>query len=131
MITEGTLFIVKTAEGYVVTEATNYTYTNEATAMAFARDKWGQENPRMATETETLLERAKKFAADFYNIPIAVTVHGGNVYGAYIGNWEPYDLRFDPMEAQHAIEMGLFTVEREGELNGFPVKWWMNRRQNA
>jgi hypothetical protein len=76
-------------------------------------------------------EAAKKFAADFYNIPIAVTVHGGNVYGAYIGNWEPYDLRFDPMAAQQAFEMGLFTVEREGELNGFPVKWWMNRRQHA
>lgn len=53
MISEGTLFIVKTAEGYVVTEATNYTYDDEATAKAFARDKWGQPEPRMATENAT------------------------------------------------------------------------------
>ena len=50
MIEAGTLFIVKTDEGFVVCEATNYTYTNEETAKASARDKWGQENPRMATE---------------------------------------------------------------------------------
>jgi hypothetical protein len=51
-ISEGTLFIIKTAEGYVVTEATNYTYGDEATAKAFARDKWGQPEPRMATEND-------------------------------------------------------------------------------
>lgn len=51
MVREGTLFIVKTEEGYVVTEATNYTYCDAATAKAFARDKWGQPNPRMAIET--------------------------------------------------------------------------------
>lgn len=51
MVAEGTLFIVKTADGkYVVTEATNYTYLDEKTAKAFARDKWGQPEPRMATE---------------------------------------------------------------------------------
>jgi hypothetical protein len=54
MITEGTLFIVKTAEGYVVCEATNYTYLDPATAKAFARDKWGQPEPRMATEVESV-----------------------------------------------------------------------------
>ena len=50
MIEEGTLFVVKTDEGFVVCEATNYTYDNIETAKAFARDKWGQENPRVATE---------------------------------------------------------------------------------
>jgi hypothetical protein len=52
MTTEGTLFIIKTAAGYVVTEATQYTYGDEETAKAFARDKWGQEKPRMAEEIE-------------------------------------------------------------------------------
>lgn len=31
-------------------EATNYVYPFEEVAKAFARDKWGQENPRMAVE---------------------------------------------------------------------------------
>ena len=47
---EGTLFVVKTAEGYVMCEATHYTYLDPETAKAFARDKWGQPEPRMATE---------------------------------------------------------------------------------
>jgi len=52
MISEGTLFIVKTAEGYVMAEATNYTYLDPETAKAFARDKWGQPEPRMAVEID-------------------------------------------------------------------------------
>jgi hypothetical protein len=44
------VFIVKTDEGYVIAEATNYTYGSEEGARAFARDKWGDENPTVVTD---------------------------------------------------------------------------------
>ena len=44
------VFIIKTADGYGYTVAvdTNYTYNSEAAARAFAKEKWGDENPTMA-----------------------------------------------------------------------------------
>jgi hypothetical protein len=72
---------------------------------------------------------ARQMAKAFYDIPIAVTVLDGKTYGAYIGNWKPYELpAHQPMIAALAIEMGLFKPERDGEIDGKPVKWWMNRR---
>jgi hypothetical protein len=37
--------IIADERGFTVAEESNYTYLNEATARAFARDKWGDENP--------------------------------------------------------------------------------------
>jgi hypothetical protein len=71
---------------------------------------------------------ARRMAAEFFDIPIAVAVLDGKVYGAYIGNWEPYDLKYEPMVAVLAIEMGLFNVSQPGEIGGKPVVWWRNRR---
>jgi len=71
---------------------------------------------------------AIRMAEQFLDIPIAMTVLDDKVYGAYIGNWEPYELTaYQPMVATLAIEMGLFKPERDGEIDGKPVKWRMNR----
>lgn len=72
---------------------------------------------------------AQRMAQRFYNIPIAVTVLDGKVYGAYFGNWKAYDLpAYDPMVATLAIEMRLFNDSRIGEIDGKQVTWWINRR---
>ena len=71
---------------------------------------------------------AQAMAGKFYDIPIAMTVLNGKVYGAFIGNWKPYTLPADVAVASLAIEMGLFKPEQDGEIEGTPVKWWMNRR---
>lgn len=72
---------------------------------------------------------AHRMAEKFYDIPIAVTVLDDKVYGAYIGNWQPYELNsYQPMVATLAFEMGLFKSERDGEVNGVAVTWWMNKR---
>jgi hypothetical protein len=39
------VIIIADERGFTVAEESNYTYLNEATARAFARDKWGDENP--------------------------------------------------------------------------------------
>lgn len=71
---------------------------------------------------------ANKMSDGFLNIPIAVTVLDGKVYGAYTGNWEPYGLpNYDPEVVTLAINMGLLQAEREDEIGGKPVTWWMNR----
>ena len=41
--------IIKDERGFTVAEESNYTYDNEATARAFSRDKWGDENPVVVT----------------------------------------------------------------------------------
>jgi hypothetical protein len=65
----------------------------------------------------------------FRDIPIAVTVLGGKVYGAYIGNWEPYELTaYVAADAALAIETGLFNDSQPGEIDGKPVTWWRNKR---
>jgi hypothetical protein len=72
---------------------------------------------------------ARRMAEQFYDIPIAVTVFGDKVYGAYIGNWKPYELTaYTPMIATLAIEMGLFSNSQPGEIDGKEVTWWRNRR---
>lgn len=38
---------------FTVAELTNYTYDHEPTARAFARDKWGDENPEVAILTQS------------------------------------------------------------------------------
>jgi len=83
----------------------------------------------MNTEHSCQSILARRMAEQFHDIPIAVTVLDDKVYGAYIGNWEPYELTaYQPMVATLAIEMGLFKPERDGEIGGLPVKWWRNRR---
>jgi len=75
---------------------------------------------------------ALRMAEQVYDIPIAVTVLDGKVYGAYTGTWQPYELAtYDPAVAALAIEMGLFQPERDGEIGGKPVKWWTNRYRYA
>jgi hypothetical protein len=76
---------------------------------------------------------AQQMAKKFYDIPIAVTVlfdpAGAKVYGAYIGDWKPYELpAYSPLVATLAIEMGLFNDSTPGEINGEPVTWWRNKR---
>ncbi len=76
---------------------------------------------------------AQRMAKEFYDIPIAVTVlhdsAGAKVYGAYIGNWKPYELpAYSPMVAALAIQMGLFKPVGDSEIDSKPVKWWMNKR---
>jgi hypothetical protein len=71
---------------------------------------------------------ALRMAQDFRDIPIAIAVLDGKVYGAYIGNYEPYDLKYDPIVATMAIETGLFNDQTPGEVNGKPVTWWRNKR---
>ena len=72
---------------------------------------------------------ARRMAEKFYDTPLAMTVLDGKVYGAYIGNWQHYDLpAYQPMIATLAMQMGLFKVERQGEIDGKVVYWWMNRR---
>ena len=39
------VIIIADERGFTVAEESNYTYLDEATARAFARDKWGDENP--------------------------------------------------------------------------------------
>jgi hypothetical protein len=39
------VIIIVDERGFTVAEESNYTYLDEATARAFARDKWGDENP--------------------------------------------------------------------------------------
>ncbi len=55
------VFIVKTDKGYIIAEATNYTYNSEEAAKAFARDKWGDENPTLAL-TEIVETKPTKLA---------------------------------------------------------------------
>ena len=72
---------------------------------------------------------ARRMAEKFYDTPLAVTVFEGKTYGAYIGNWMPYDLpAYQPMIAQLAIQMGLFNNQTPGEIEGQPVVWWRNVR---
>lgn len=72
---------------------------------------------------------AHRMAENFRDIPIAMTVLDGKLYGAYIGNWKPYDLpAYDPMVASLAIEMGLFNEQQPGEIGGKAVIWWRNSR---
>lgn len=72
---------------------------------------------------------ARRMAEQFYNIPIAMTVLDGRVYGAYIGNFEPYDLpAYDADVASLAIQMRLFNDTYVGEIGGTPVIWWMSKR---
>jgi hypothetical protein len=45
--------LIKDRDGnFTVAEVSNYTYDNEATARAFARDKWGDETPVVVTAAE-------------------------------------------------------------------------------
>lgn len=45
-----TVALIKDSNGnFTVAEVSNYTYTDEATARAFARDKWGDKNPVVVT----------------------------------------------------------------------------------
>jgi hypothetical protein len=75
---------------------------------------------------------AQKLADAFYNIPIAVAVIDGKTYGAYIGNWEPYELpHYDPMIATLAFEMKLFNDVYLREHNGARVTWYMNKRHDT
>ena len=72
---------------------------------------------------------ARRMAEKFYDIPIAVTVFNGKTYGAYIGNWAPYELpAYEPMIATLAIQMGLFNKSEMGEIGGKSVTWWRNVR---
>jgi hypothetical protein len=72
---------------------------------------------------------ARRMVEKFYDIPIAVTVFEGKTYGAYIGNWAPYELpAYAPMIAMLAISMGLFKDQTPGEIAGKPVVWWRNKR---
>jgi hypothetical protein len=86
-------------------------------------------------EMEELIDELVKFLAqrmaeEFHDIPIAMTVLNGKVYGAYIGNWEPYELpAYEPRVANIAIGLGLFKTEALGEIDGEPVKWWRNKRE--
>jgi len=73
-------------------------------------------------------EYAQAMAGKFLDIPIAMTVLDGKVYGAYIGNWKPYTIPADFATASLAIEMGLFKPEKPGDIDGKPVQWWMNKR---
>jgi len=47
--------IIKSNEGFTVAEVSNYTYDNIETAVAFARDKWGDDAPSMAVATDDSL----------------------------------------------------------------------------
>jgi hypothetical protein len=72
---------------------------------------------------------ARRMAEKFYDIPIAVTVFEGKTYGAYIGNWAPYEIpAYQPMIATLAIQMGLFNDQTPGDIAGKPVVWWRNKR---
>jgi hypothetical protein len=42
------VLIIDKRGNFTVAEVSNYTYIDEATARAFARDKWGDENPQIA-----------------------------------------------------------------------------------
>ena len=48
------IVIVKSKEGFTVAEVSNYTYDNIETAVAFARDKWGDDTPSMAVAAGSL-----------------------------------------------------------------------------
>jgi hypothetical protein len=74
--------------------------------------------------TQKLL--AQKMAKEFHNIPIAMTVFEGKVYGAYIGNMQPYTLKHDPSSATLAIELGLFNNTLPGKIDGKDVTWYRN-----
>jgi hypothetical protein len=75
---------------------------------------------------------AQRMADKFYDIPIAVAVIDGKCYGAYIGNWEPYELpAYDPMVATLAFEMKLFNDTYLREFNGQRVMWYMNKRHHT
>ena len=39
------VIIIKDDRGYTIAEESNYTYMYKEGAKAFARDKWGDENP--------------------------------------------------------------------------------------
>ena len=54
------VFIIRTDEGYVIAEATNYTYDSEEGARAFAKDKWGDENPSGAVAIRSAPYRQTK-----------------------------------------------------------------------
>lgn len=69
---------------------------------------------------------AQRMAKQFHNIPIAVTVFEGKVYAAYIGNWEPYTVKYDPTAAALAIELGLFNNTLPGKIDGKDVTWYRN-----
>jgi hypothetical protein len=71
---------------------------------------------------------AQRMAKQFHDIPVAMTVLDGKVYGAYIGNWQPYPLQHEPMIAILAIQMNLFNDQTPGEIDGKPVIWWRNKR---
>ena len=73
-------------------------------------------------------EKAQVMAGKFLDIPIAMTVLEGKVYGAFIGNWKPYTIPADAATATLAIELGLFKPETTGEIDGKPVQWFMNKR---
>jgi len=82
----------------------------------------------MSEQTDRKVAAAQEMARKFLDIPIAMTVLNGKVYGTYIGNWKPYTIPADFATASLALEMGLFTPTRDGEIDGQPVKWYMNRR---
>jgi len=82
----------------------------------------------MIEQTERKVTAAQEMARKFFDIPIAMTVLNGKVYGTYIGDWKPYTIPADFTTASLALEMGLFTPMHDGEIDGQPVKWWMNRR---
>lgn len=44
--------IVESPAGFTIAEVSNYTYLSEEVARAFARDKWGDNDPAVA-KTET------------------------------------------------------------------------------
>ncbi len=71
---------------------------------------------------------ARRMAEKFIDTPIAMTVFEGKVYGAYIGNWKPYVIQYEPMIATLAIEMGLFNKSEAGEIDGKPMTWWRSVR---
>ena len=75
-----------------------------------------------------LEQRAKEMAEKFFDIPIAMTVLDGKVYGAYIGDWKPYTIPATAAVAVLAIETKLFNYSQPGQIDGKLVTWWMNKR---
>lgn len=71
---------------------------------------------------------AEVMAGKFLGMSVAMTVLNGKVYGTRIGNWKPYSLPAEAATALLAIELGLFKPFCDGEIDGQPVQWWMNRR---
>lgn len=49
------VIIIKSKDGFAIAEMSNYTYASIETAVAFARDKWGDDAPAMAVAVDNAL----------------------------------------------------------------------------